>query len=436
MAQATVPALPAQAIFTPQSSTSPRSVPEGNGDNQAFAKALEQRRNGASDPGARPRNPDSAMAPANSDTTRGAGKPPQANASAATQGTASDAPPPQNPTTPGGAVAEPDGLATLTDTDRPSAETEDDATSALSTDASPQASLAGLPAALAALLAGQGATASGTPPAPQATSSTQSQALENALRSPSRERANGSDPATVLTTTAEPLPDEAPSPLPGGFAQVLDSIRETDTRPPVLPAVLTETGPASRAAEAAQLAAATSAGDAAASPAASEATPGAGLPWNPIQETPGHRNDAALRLQVTQPPDHPAWAESVGNRITWMVGQKESTAELVLTPPQLGRVEVTLTTNGEHTHAQFVAATPAAREVLEQAMPRLREVLANAGITLTDSGVSTSNQGGARGESNRQDSPRQEASVPPTGASQARITPWLQRGQGLVDTFA
>jgi hypothetical protein len=42
-------------------------------------------------------------------------------------------------------------------------------------------------------------------------------------------------------------------------------------------------------------------------------------------------------------PDSPAWPEEVGNRVSWMVGQHESQAELTLTPPQLGKIEVSIT---------------------------------------------------------------------------------------------
>ena len=48
--------------------------------------------------------------------------------------------------------------------------------------------------------------------------------------------------------------------------------------------------------------------------------------------------------------------------------------------------------SGEHTTAHFVAATPAARDALEQAMPRLREVLAEAGISPGDANVNTQAQ--------------------------------------------
>jgi flagellar hook-length control protein FliK len=90
------------------------------------------------------------------------------------------------------------------------------------------------------------------------------------------------------------------------------------------------------------------------------------------------------------PAGSPGWPEEVGNRVSWMVGQHESQAELTLTPPQLGKIEVSITVSGDQTSAQFVTATPAARELIEQSLPRLREILEQSGISLGQTDVGTS----------------------------------------------
>ncbi len=65
-----------------------------------------------------------------------------------------------------------------------------------------------------------------------------------------------------------------------------------------------------------------------------------------------------------------------------MASQGRSQAELVLTPPHMGRIEVSLTLNGDQAAASFASANPVVRELLEAALPRLREALADAGIQL------------------------------------------------------
>ena len=147
------------------------------------------------------------------------------------------------------------------------------------------------------------------------------------------------------------------------------------------------------------------------------------------------------QLQVATAAGQRAWAEDVGTKLTWMVGRGESRAELVLTPPSLGKVGVSIHINGDQTTAHFIAATPAAREALEQAMPRLREIMQQSGINLGQTDVSTSSQHQAREDASPHRSPypngvasttnRDDASLPLTSS-----THWVRSGTGVIDTFA
>lgn len=88
------------------------------------------------------------------------------------------------------------------------------------------------------------------------------------------------------------------------------------------------------------------------------------------------------------PAGQPGWDVEVGNRIRWMVGQNNSGLELRINPPELGSIEVKLATEGERTNVTFFAANPAAREALEAALPRLREMFADSGMQLANADVS------------------------------------------------
>ncbi|MBS0345219.1 MAG: flagellar hook-length control protein FliK [Proteobacteria bacterium] len=141
-------------------------------------------------------------------------------------------------------------------------------------------------------------------------------------------------------------------------------------------------------------------------------------------------------LHVATPAGSPGWPEEVGSRVSWMVGHDESHAQLTLTPPQLGRIEVSITVSGDQTSAQFVAATPAARELIEQSLPRLREVLEQSGINLGQTDVGTSSQSNNSGDEQRRNGwgARRDGD---DGTAPRSISPqWSRRGDGLVDTFA
>jgi flagellar hook-length control protein FliK len=139
------------------------------------------------------------------------------------------------------------------------------------------------------------------------------------------------------------------------------------------------------------------------------------------------------------------WDSQVGERLVWMAGRQESHAELVLTPPQLGRIEVSLTVSGDQTNALFVSANPAVREALESALPRLREMLADAGITLGQAQVGSEAPGQSANGRENGDNPQQTRAGGSLAGLNAATTSGTARvatawgsgtGRGLVDVFA
>lgn len=137
-----------------------------------------------------------------------------------------------------------------------------------------------------------------------------------------------------------------------------------------------------------------------------------------------------------------SWGDEVGNHVVWMANRQESRAELVLNPPQMGRVEVSLSVTGDQASASFVSSNPAVREALESALPRLREILADAGIQLGQAQVGAeSSRQSAQHDENR-DNFRPEGDTAhgalPQQAShdKSKTTADLKVTHGLVDVFA
>lgn len=91
---------------------------------------------------------------------------------------------------------------------------------------------------------------------------------------------------------------------------------------------------------------------------------------------------APVAMVINTPLGQPGWHHEIGQQVTWMVGHNHQQADLVLNPPQFGRIEVSLTINGDQATAVFASANPAVREMLEGSLYRLREVLADVGVSL------------------------------------------------------
>lgn len=157
---------------------------------------------------------------------------------------------------------------------------------------------------------------------------------------------------------------------------------------------------------------------------------------------PQSTHAAPQSLPVAPAVGAPGWSEEIGNRVVWMANRMENRAELVLTPPQMGRVEVSLSITGDQASATFVSPNPAVREALEAALPRLREVLADAGIQLGQAQVGAENarqwaqqeKNGDNSGLDRSTSDGMPVISAATGAAQAHTG--LKMGRGLVDVFA
>lgn len=83
-------------------------------------------------------------------------------------------------------------------------------------------------------------------------------------------------------------------------------------------------------------------------------------------------------------------------QLVTMVSQGIQQAEIRLDPPELGHMLVKIQVHGDQTQVQFHVAQSQTRDLVEQAIPRLRELLQEQGMQLADSHVSQGDQGQRR----------------------------------------
>jgi flagellar hook-length control protein FliK len=136
-----------------------------------------------------------------------------------------------------------------------------------------------------------------------------------------------------------------------------------------------------------------------------------------------------------------AWNQAISQKVVWMVGGGQQTAELTLNPPDLGPMQVVISVNNDQASANFFAAQPEVREALEAALPRLRQMMSEAGVQLSEFSVNsqTSNQG-EQSPGNQQQARQKNNST--TSTIETPITTRITGAhriaakEGLVDTFA
>lgn len=90
--------------------------------------------------------------------------------------------------------------------------------------------------------------------------------------------------------------------------------------------------------------------------------------------------------------------EKLSDQVQMMLSKNLKNIDIRLDPPELGRMQIRMTMNGDAASVQFTVANQQARDIVEQAMPRLREMLAQQGLQLSDSSVHQQSSGQQQGQ--------------------------------------
>ena len=137
----------------------------------------------------------------------------------------------------------------------------------------------------------------------------------------------------------------------------------------------------------------------------------------------------------------PAWDNQVGQKVIWMVGGEDQSATLELNPPDLGPVQVVLSVSNDLASVTFSSQQLEVRQALENALPRLREMMSESGIALGNATVNAGAEG-RQGQDGQQGRGKGGNGNGGNGGDSAvaeaapRQRTGVLGGAGAVDTFA
>lgn len=137
------------------------------------------------------------------------------------------------------------------------------------------------------------------------------------------------------------------------------------------------------------------------------------------------------------------WQQTISQHITLFTRQGQQSAELRLHPEDLGQVQITLKLDDNQAQLQMVSGHSHVRAALEAALPVLRTQLAENGIELTQSSISSENFNGQQ-QTSSQHQQQTSRSGAPGGFDEESdellaVPASLQsaaRGNNAVDIFA
>ncbi len=146
----------------------------------------------------------------------------------------------------------------------------------------------------------------------------------------------------------------------------------------------------------------------------------------------------ADQVDIDIPVGGRSWERAFGERVVWLMGQQIQAAEIKLNPPHLGPLEVRLTLSGGEASLSFGTPHAPVREAIEQALPRLREQLAEQNVVLVNVDV------GDRGVFGQAAGRQEPQDIAPARAGASAAAEALSGGtqtergpaRGLVDEYA
>lgn len=142
------------------------------------------------------------------------------------------------------------------------------------------------------------------------------------------------------------------------------------------------------------------------------------------------QTEVPVQRQMHAPVGTRAWNDELGAQIHWMTERGHQSASLRLSPEHLGPLEIQISIQDDQASVWFGAAHADTRAAIENALPRLREMLASQGLALNDTGVFK--------EAPRQQShfrPERGAGIDNTNAPEEAQSVGVSR-LGLVDAYA
>lgn len=121
------------------------------------------------------------------------------------------------------------------------------------------------------------------------------------------------------------------------------------------------------------------------------------LSTSPLSSSPTTTSLLAAPLNLRQP----QWTQEVAQRMQVMVNQSMNELEVRLDPLDLGPMKIKLTLDEQQkAHVTLSAQHGLTRDMLENALPRLKELLAQEGIELASASVDSGQESSGQGQDN------------------------------------
>jgi len=105
---------------------------------------------------------------------------------------------------------------------------------------------------------------------------------------------------------------------------------------------------------------------------------------------------------------NPNWSQQMTQQVAYMIKGGFQQADIKLNPAHLGPMEIKLSLNDDNANINFVTQHAPVRDAIDAALPRLKEMLEQQGLNLSDANVSTQSEQQQASAESQQGSEKQD----------------------------
>ncbi len=143
-------------------------------------------------------------------------------------------------------------------------------------------------------------------------------------------------------------------------------------------------------------------------------------------------------MHVSAPFSSSRWEQAFGEQVLWAAHKDLQSASLTLNPPALGPVRIELQLIDAQAVASFSSHQPEVRKAIEDALPTLKALFADAGLQLQQANVGSGDP--RQSDTGEREEQRARSSAPHTQPAPDAVTMAIaapvERSSRLLDTFA
>ncbi len=157
-------------------------------------------------------------------------------------------------------------------------------------------------------------------------------------------------------------------------------------------------------------------------------------------QTTSYQNNQIITT-VKVPVTDANWSNSIFERVTWLSNQDIKSASIQLNPPELGPLDIKVKITNDSATVNFVSSHAHVRDILETAVPKLREMLESNGLNLADVNVSDGSVASQQSQADAEGHEQQEGKLSQlSDDSTETVTSLAQSARpgaplGLVDMY-